>query len=48
MAAGGGVTAIQIADGEGIFPASHVATILLCEPRRSRYHGGVGSVATRQ
>ena len=29
-AAGGGVTAVRIADGDGIFPASHVATILLC------------------
>jgi len=47
-AAGGGVTAVRIADGDGIFPASHVATILLCEPRRSRFHGGVGSVATRR
>ena len=45
---GVGVTAVLIADRDGIFPSSHVKTILPCEPRRSRFHGGVGSVATRR
>ena len=44
---GGVVTAVRVAEGDSIFPASRVATIrLLCESRRSRYHGGVGSVTT--
>jgi hypothetical protein len=46
--AGGSVTVVRVADGDGIFPALHVANILLCEPWRSRYHGGVGSVTTRR
>ena len=48
-ATGGGITAVRIADGDSIFPATHVATILLVAtiPAFS-IPSGVGSVATRK
>ena len=48
-ATGGGITAVRIADGDSIFPATQIATILLVAtiPAFS-IPSGVGSVATRK
>ena len=44
---GSDVTTVHDASEHRIFLASHVANVLLWEPRRSRYHGGVDRVTTR-